>query len=230
MPPIDLNEKKVLILGGSGELGSRIGAELLRRGASVMLAGRDAARLADRARQLGPEVVHKSFDLRDDDPGHIVSEAVRLLGGLDGIVNAAGVVAFGPLETLTDEAINELVAVDFTGPLQVIRAAIPRLGGGFLVNLTGVVAEQPVGGMAVYSAVKAGLSAATQALARELRRRRIHVLDARPPHTETGLSGRPIEGQAPPLPTGMDPDDVAMRIVHSLAAGQRELAAVDFTA
>ncbi|MDR9451929.1 MAG: SDR family NAD(P)-dependent oxidoreductase, partial [Acidimicrobiia bacterium] len=154
---------------------------------------------------------------------------VRLLGGLDGVVNAAGVVAFGPLEDLTDGALAELISVDFSGPLRVMRAAVQVMDGGFLVNLTGVVAEQPLGGMAAYSAVKAGLSAATRALARELRTRRIQVLDARPPHTETGLAGRPIEGVAPTLPVGLDPDDVAVRIVEAVASGRRELASSDFT-
>jgi cyclic-di-GMP-binding biofilm dispersal mediator protein len=230
MAAIDLEGKSVLVLGGSGGLGRRLAAECLERGARVMLAGRDSAALEEQAGRLGPGVVHTSFDLRDDDPGSIVEEAVRHLGKLDGVINAAGIVAFGPLEALTDEALDDLVAVDFTGPLRVMRAAIPHLDGGFMVNLTGVVAEQPVGGMAAYSAVKAGLSAASRALGRELRRNRIQVLDARPPHTETGLAGRPIEGTAPPLPEGLSPDLVAVQVTEALVAGRRELAASDFTA
>lgn len=230
MATIDLAGRRVLVLGGSGELGRRLAAECLERGARVMLAGREAASLQEQAERLGSGVVYADFDLRRDDPGSLVDEAIGLLGGLDGVVNAAGVVAFGPLQDLTDEALADLVAVDFTGPLRVMRAAIPHLAGGFLVNLTGVVAEQPVGGMAAYSAVKAGLSAATRALARELRRNGIHVLDARPPHTETGLAGRPIEGTAPPLPEGLSPDRVATQVIEGLVAGKRELASSDFTA
>ena len=230
MATIDLEGKRVLVLGGSGELGRRLAAECLDRGAIVMLAAHDAATLQKQTQQLGAGVVFASFDLRRDDPGSIVSDAAAALGGLDGVINAAGVVAFGPLESLTDDALDELVAANFTGPLRVMRAAIPHLEGGFLVNLTGVVAEQPVGGMAAYSAVKAGLSAATRALARELRRNRIQVLDARPPHTETGLAGRPIEGTAPPLPEGLSPDRVAIQVIEALIAGRRELAADDFIA
>ncbi len=229
MATIELTGKNVLILGGTGELGRRLAAEFYRRGSRVMLAGRNSADLEEQARQLGPEVVYSSFDLRDDDPGGIIDEAYRLLGTLDGVVNAAGVVAFGPLEELGDSALNDLVAVNFLGPLRVMRAAVQRMDGGFLVNLTGVVAESPVGGMAAYSAVKAGLSAATRALVRELRSKRIQVLDARPPHTETGLAGRPIEGVAPALPAGLDPDGVAVRVVDAVVAGRRELAAADFT-
>jgi cyclic-di-GMP-binding biofilm dispersal mediator protein len=154
---------------------------------------------------------------------HVVGTAVQHLGGLDGVINAAGVVAFGPLADMDDEALDDLVAVDLLGPLRVIRDALPHLEGGYIVNLTGVVAETPVAGMAAYSAVKAGLSAATIALGREVRRQGIHVLDARPPHTETGLADHPIAGAAPAMPAGLDPALVAGIIVAGLAEGRREL-------
>lgn len=227
---VDLNGSRVLVLGGSGVLGGLIASELLSRDARVMLAGRDKARLESTAQELGG-VPTASLDLRDYLSGWTVVEAAsNELGGLDGVVNAAGVVAFGRLADLTDETLDELVATDFTGPLRVMRAALSRLDGGYFVNITGVVAEQPVAGMAAYSAVKAGLSAASRALARELRREGVHVLDARPPHTETGLAARPIAGDAPPMSDGLAPSLVARVIVDGLAAGKRELAAADFAA
>lgn len=224
MPAIELSGARVLVLGGSGELGRRISAELARRGASLTLAGRSADRLMAASRAIGPEVCSILFDLTV--PGHaphVVDTAASQLGGLDGVVNAAGVVGFGGLDDLTDEALDVLVATDLAGPLRVMREALRHLDGGFFVNITGVVAEQPVAGMAAYSAVKAGLSAASRASSRELRRKGTHVLDARPPHTETGLAGRPITGAAPRFPQGLDPDAVAARIVEGIAAGEREL-------
>jgi cyclic-di-GMP-binding biofilm dispersal mediator protein len=100
--------------------------------------------------------------------------------------------------------------------------------GGFFVNLSGVVATQPVGGMAAYSASKAAAWAAMSAASREFRRRRIDVIDARPPHTETGLAGRAIAGIAPKMPQGLDPETVARRIVDAAAAGERDLPAEAF--
>jgi cyclic-di-GMP-binding biofilm dispersal mediator protein len=61
------------------------------------------------------------------------------------------------------------------------------------------------------------------AAGRELRRRRIDVIDARPPHTETGLATRPVAGTAPKMPQGLGPDVVAARIVAAIAAGERDL-------
>lgn len=225
---IDLSGRRVLVLGGNGVLGRHLTAELHQRGASVMVAGRNPDTVATHAAQLGAAET-AVFDLATStDAAAVVQAALERLGGLDGVINAAGVVAFGPLSDLDDAALDQLVAVDLVGPLRVMRAAIPHLEGGFLVNLTGVVAEQPVAGMAAYSAVKAGLSAATRALGRELRRQGVHVLDARPGHTETGLATRPISGQAPAMPEGMAPAHVAQVVIEGLVAGKRELSAADF--
>ncbi|HYN57461.1 MAG TPA: SDR family NAD(P)-dependent oxidoreductase, partial [Motilibacterales bacterium] len=78
-------------------------------------------------------------------------------------------------------------------------------------------------GMSAYSASKAGLAAFDAAAARELRRSRIRLIDARPPHTETGLADRPMFGTAPRLPTGLDPQDVAARILAGIANGETDL-------
>jgi cyclic-di-GMP-binding biofilm dispersal mediator protein len=86
-----------------------------------------------------------------------------------------------------------------------------------------VVATQPVAGMAAYSASKAAAWAAMTAAGRELRRRRIDVIDARPPHTETGLATRPLAGVAPKMPEGLAPASVAARIVAAIVAGERDL-------
>ncbi len=226
---MELDGKRVVILGGSGVLGSLIAAELDRRRARVLLAGRDAERLRAKASAIGAHVPSVLFDLAvPSHAKHVVDTAIDRLGGIDGIVNAAGVVAFGPFDSVSDSVMDELVATDFVGPLRVLRTALPYLDGGFVVNITGVVAEQPLPGMAMYSAVKAALSAATLALGRELRRQNILAVDVRPPHTETGLATRPIAGAAPHMPEGLSPASVATAIVEAIESGQKELAAGSF--
>ena len=228
---VQLDGSRVLVLGGSGVLGGLIASELYQRGARLVLAGRDPARLQNAASMISADTRSALFDLREPSHAqHVVDTASGMLGGLDGLVNAAGVVAFGGIDEMPETALDELFAVDLVGPLRVIRAALGHVDGGFVVNITGVVAEQPVAGMAAYSAAKSGLSAASQALGRELRRRSVHVLDARPPHTETGLAGRPIAGSSPKMPVGLEPALVAKTIVAGLERGDRELPAAAFAA
>jgi cyclic-di-GMP-binding biofilm dispersal mediator protein len=140
------------------------------------------------------------------------------------VVNATGVVAFGGIGELDDATLAKLFAVNATAPIVMLRESATLIAdGGFFVNISGVVATQPVAGMAAYSASKAAAWAAMSAVARELRRRQIDVIDARPPHTETGLASRAIAGVAPKMPVGLTPDVVAARIVAAIVAGERDL-------
>ncbi|MBI5337901.1 MAG: SDR family oxidoreductase [Mycolicibacterium rufum] len=221
----DLSGKAYLVVGASGALGSRIARKLADRGADLTVTGRSADALA------GIGDAHTvTADLRDPDAGRTVVEAAREKHGrLDGVVIAAGVVAFGPLTDIDDDTVDDLVLIDFLAPLRVLRAALPVLEpGGVILNVSAVVAEKPLPNMAVYSAVKAATAALFTAARTEARRRKIRVVDVRPPHTETGLAGRAIAGDPPRLPTGLDPDAVAERIVAALLGTETELASTDF--
>lgn len=219
MAGIELTDASVLVVGASGGLGGALARSLRDRGARLTLVGRDEARLRSRAAPADAVVV---TDLRDPAGADAaVAAALDRHGRLDVVVNAAGVVAFGPLEELDDDTLLELTTVNLLAPLRLLRAALPHLDGGVVVNLSAVVAEQPVAGMVAYSATKAALSAASTGLQRELRRRRISVIDVRPPHTETGLATRPIAGESPALPSGLDPAVVAERIVAAIESGER---------
>ena len=230
MAPRSLAGSTVLVAGATGGLGVSVARLLAERGARVVAFVRSADRFA--ALDV-PAVRVVTGDLTSTaDVAAAVAAAAEVGGGtIDGLVNAAGVVAFGPLAEVTDDVLERLVAVNLLGPLRLLRAAVPVLAeGSFVVHLSAVVAESPVGGMAAYSATKAALTAADVAVQRELRRQRITVIDARPPHTETGLAGRPLAGTAPALPTGLSPEAVAARIVHAIEADERDLPAAAFTA
>lgn len=219
----------MVVLGGSGALGSLVGRELTARGAHVLLVGRDPDRLARAAVEGGPTVV--ITDVADAAAADGVAAAAREhLGGLDGFVNAAGVVAFGPLVDTPDEVVEELFVSNVVGPLVMLRRLLPMLveSKGFVAQVSAVVAERPLPGMVAYSASKAATSAVATALRTELRRARVSVHDIRPPHTETGLADRPLAGSAPALPTGHRPEDVARRIVDAIAAGEDDVAAAAF--
>lgn len=226
MDGMDLQGARIAVVGATGALGSLLVTELADRGARLLVVGRDADRLAALANGI-PVVA----DLGDARAGDAIAAAAREhLGGLDGLVNAAGVVAFGSLTDTPDEVVEELFLTNVIGPLFLLRRVLPLLeeSQGFVLQVSAVVAEKPMPRMAAYSASKAALSAVATALRTELRRSHVHVYDVRPPHTETGLADRPIAGQAPRLPAGKDPAEVARRIVDALAAGEQDLGADAF--
>ncbi len=214
----DLAGKVFVVVGASGALGSRIAQRLSEAGASLTLAVRSEGSPIDGAHTV-------SADLREPDAAQrVIDAAMEEHGHIDGVVIAAGVAAFGPLAEIDDDTVDDLVLIDFLGPLRLLRAALPVLEpGGVVAGISAVLAEQPVAGMATYSAVKAAASALFLAAAKEARRSKIRVLDVRPPHTETGLAGRAIAGVAPKMPDGADPDAVAERIVEAILGEERDL-------
>jgi cyclic-di-GMP-binding biofilm dispersal mediator protein len=165
----------------------------------------------------------------------LVNYLIQSGAKIDGIVNATGVVAFGAASELSASTLAKLTAVNFTGPIAIISGLLPALkvsaAAGhepFVVNISGVVAESPMAGLAAYSATKSGLWAFDQALTREVRKDGIRVLDARPGHTETGLATRAVAGTAPAFPTGMTPESVADRIVRAILDGESDLPSTAF--
>ncbi len=218
----------VAVVGATGGLGAPIARRLAERGARLLLAGRNQDRVDALAVSDAATVV---LDLRDCAAGDtLVAAANDAFGRLDGVVNAAGVVAFGPLIDTDDVVVEELFLTNVLGPLWLIKRVIPALAAtqGFFVNISAVVAETPMAGMVAYSASKAALVGADRALVRELRRLHIRVCDARPPHTETGLALRPLAGVSPSLREGLSPERVAARIVAAIEADETDVAADQF--
>jgi short-subunit dehydrogenase len=222
-----LGGASIVVAGATGGIGRQIARQLAERGALLTMTARDRRALD----ALGIDATVVPADLRDSRAGHtIVAAALEANGRIDGLVNAAGIVAFGSLLETDDVVIEEVFLTNVLGPLWLIRAALPLLteSRGFIANISAVVAERPPAGMVAYAASKAALTAADRALTRELRAAGITVTDARPPHTETGLANRPIVGTAPRLRPGLGPDAVAKRIIAAIETGEREIPADAF--
>jgi cyclic-di-GMP-binding biofilm dispersal mediator protein len=221
MARTSLDGASVLLLGATGGLGGALGIELAGRGAQLTLVARDQDRL-DRLDLPGARM---ALDLRSPDScAAAVRAAIDHTGHLDVVINAVGVVAFGDVESLSTDVMEELFLTNTFLPIMVAREAMPDLSaGGVVVNISGVIAEQNLPGMAAYGASKAAVRAFDQGLAREARRRGLRVLDARPPHTETGLAGRAIAGVAPSMGVGLEPATVARVICDAIESGATDL-------
>lgn len=221
-----LTPRSVLIAGASGGLGSAIATILAERGDALTLVARDADRLA----ALDVAGHRAALDLRLPDAcDQAVAEAVTAGGGLDVVVNAVGVVAFGSVDDLSVDTMEELFMTNVFVPIMLAKAALTAMKpGGVIVNISGVIAEKNLPGMAAYGASKAAVRSFDEALAREARRKKIRVLDARPPHTETGLADRAVQGTSPNMPQGLSPAHVAQVICDAIDGDTTELPSTAF--
>lgn len=216
----DFAHKVALVAGGTGGLGQLIVAELSSRGCTVVTCSRTP----------NSDPMHIVADLRSPEEAQsLITTVINKHGSLDIIVNAVGVVAFGEIISASIDTVEELFLTNTFGHIFLMQAALPHLSkGSVLVGISGVIAEQNLPGMATYGASKAAVRSFNEALSREARRLGVRVIDARPPHTETGLATRAIAGIAPKLPQGLNPVSVAQRIVLAIASGEDDLPSSSF--
>lgn len=208
---------RILIVGASGVLGTELVNECARRGARVIATTRTGEDPLN-----CEKVVHA--DITQSQGRSEIFAAIRERGGVDVVIIAAGVVGFGLHDSVQPHDIARLIEVDLVAPLQLITDVSSSVSeGGNITVLTGAVVDVATLGMSTYTAAKAGLSAAMAVIRREVRSRKITVLDARPPHTETGLASRAVFGNAPTLKQGLDPSNVARRIVDAIESNESEL-------
>ena len=217
----DFAQKVALIAGGSGGLGRALTTELHSRGCIV----------ATVSRTPSTDPTHLVADLRSPESASaVVNEVIAKHGALNIVINAMGVVAFGEIGSTSIDTIEEVFLTNTFGHIFLMQAALRHVQqGSVLVGISGVIAEQNLPGMSVYGASKAAVRSFDEALAREARKTGVRVIDARPPHTETGLASRAVAGTAPKFPVGLDPTAVARRIVQAIADGETDLPSTAFT-
>lgn len=219
---MELDGARVLVCGATGALGGALAGALADEGARVVPAGRAPEDLAGLAERLGTTAL--GFDVVDvESCGRVVAGAVDQLGGLDALVVTVGVAGFGRAVDLDDAVAEELFAVNALGPMALVRAAAPHLEGGVAVVVSAVLADLPTAQMADYSAAKGALSTWLGVVRRE-ERRRMRVLDVRPPHLDTGLETRALAGEPPRLPAPASSAEVVAAVVTAMREDAKEIA------
>jgi short-subunit dehydrogenase len=225
---VEIANKRFLVVGASGVLGGEIVKLLTEKGAIVS----GSASSNDSAAKIPAKVeVRLLLDLTSPESIKTLTDYLIAATELDGIINAAGVVAFGEVKELKAETVGRLMAINASGPMQLFSALTAKLAEkeeSVVVNITGVVAETPLPGIAAYSASKFAIDGFLAAAAREWRRQGIRAISARPGHTETGLATRAIAGEAPKFPEGMTAQHVAQRIVAAIENDEKELPSTAF--
>ena len=193
--------RSAIVTGGSRGIGLATAIALRSAGAGVLICGRSwdalqtaAARIATApALAAAGPLVTAVADVRDPEQAQrLVASAVEQLGGVDILINNAGVGRFSALADLTIEDWRETVDTNLSGVFYCCRAAIPamkRRGGGWIINVSSLAGKHQFAGGTAYCASKAGLNAFTEALMQEVRRDGIRVSCVLPGSVDTEFAG-----------------------------------------
>jgi 3-oxoacyl-[acyl-carrier protein] reductase len=199
--------RRWLVTGASRGLGLAIARRAIAGGDKVCLLARSPD-IAAIAAGLGPNAIGLTADVTDlDNLASVCNQAAEALGGIDVLVNNAGLHRGGKVATLAVEDWDAVLATNLSGPLHVIRAALGHMGqGGAIVNIGAVVGFRGFAGDACYGAAKSGLAGLTKVLAVELAPKGIRVNQVIPGFVGTemtaGLSDRARDAIVAKVPLG----------------------------
>ena len=242
--PYDFGGKSVLITGGSRGLGLVMARELAGEGARLTLVARDEAELQRavddiETRQPFAEVLAAPADIRARyQAERAIAMAVERFGGIDVVINNAGVIQVGPIDHMKLADYEDAMLTHFWGPLYMMLAAIPhmqRAGAGRIVNISSIGGKISVPHLVPYSASKFALAGLSEGLRAELARHNIVVTSVFPGLMRTGSPVNAMfKGQRPqeyawfaisdslPL-ASISPERAARQIIRACRYGDAEL-------
>jgi short-subunit dehydrogenase len=228
----DLRGLRLLITGASSGIGRSLAEQAVRAGARVALAARSVeplvAVVAELARD-GREALAVPADITEPvDRRRLLDTVVSRFGGLDVLINNAGVGSWGHFAGGSEAILRQVMEVNFFAAAELTRLAIPTLTDGrqpAVVNIASMCGRRGMPGWSEYSASKFALCGLTEALQAELSRFDIDVLLVVPGLTRSDLARNLLrsEGRYPiPYDKGMQPEEVAAAALDALRRNRAE--------
>jgi len=230
-----IENQRVLLTGASSGIGEALAWELARRGAVCVLAARRVhclESLADRIVATVPGTVRPlpvACDVSDrESVAAVIRTGVQQMGGIDVLINNAGVSMYGETERTSVRDLTEILDVNFLGCVHGMQAVLPYMrgqGGGRIVNIASLAAIHGVPYLAAYGASKAALAAYSQSLRAEVAHEGIGVQLVYPGYTQTSIftKERKLGGARRPRPPYAPVDQVARQIVKAVEKGKTEV-------
>ncbi|MCE7067021.1 SDR family NAD(P)-dependent oxidoreductase [Dyadobacter sp. CY326] len=222
---LKLENKVAVVTGASKGIGAGIAKSFAKAGAKVVVNYSSSKELADKVvneiTENGGTAIAVQADIsKFADIKRLFDETIKSFGQLDILVNNAGVFKIEMLDGITEESFHLQVNTHLMGPILSIQQAVNLFGenGGSIINISSTVSQNPIPGVMVYSAAKAGIDNVTKTLAKELGPKNIRINTIAPGVTDTegnhemGIIGGDIEKQMLPLtPLGRlgQPADIA---------------------
>lgn len=190
--------KRVLVTGGASGIGQATVLRLLAEGAHVVAVDVDEAGLKETAERAGTDRLTTGvLDISNEDAvGTVIPDSVRSLGGLDVLVNAAGMLRGAHTHECTLDMWNKIIAVNLTGTFLVTRAALPTLletGNGVIVNFSSTSASFAHPYMAAYSASKGGIQSFTHCIAQEYSKQGLRAVCVAPGSIRSGITETTVQ-------------------------------------
>jgi short-subunit dehydrogenase len=219
---------RALVTGGAGGIGGAIAAELLARGGAVLLVDRDIAaldRAVARLARYGDRVGILPADLTSSvDRKRICHEAAAWRGGVNVLINNAGINHFRMFEDQPPEQLDLALAINVQAPIHLCQGMLPHLRRqpeACILNTGSVFGAIGYPGYAVYSATKFAVRGFTEALRRELADSSVRVRYVAPRATRTGINTSAVERMNAELGVAMDPPELVAKAVCDMLAGGR---------
>jgi NAD(P)-dependent dehydrogenase (short-subunit alcohol dehydrogenase family) len=222
-----LKGKIAVVTGGTKGIGKAIATSLLHAEADVVVTARNGSEVESAAAELNGlgkgEAVGVVCDVRDYSQVQALFRTVAESGGIDVLVNNAGIGLFGAVEEMTPDDFRAVVETNLLGVYYCCHEAIPLMkkrGGGYIINISSLAGANPHPNMAAYNASKFGLNGFSEALMQEVRHDGIKVSYVMPGSVNTEFGG---EETSEAKSWQLQPEDVAQVVMDLLNYSDRAL-------